>query len=102
MVASHWWVQYIDITADLSLALPPPPPPPPPCRFPNQYCAATPALQYSDDKLNWKTKWRLECAAACPNNATAAEAQAPSSWTLSPKDPGSVAPPGAQPQQHGK
>lgn len=70
-------------------------------QFPNQYCAATPALQYSDDMLQWKTKWRLDCAAACPNNATAAQAQDSSSWTLSPKDPGSVAPPGPPELQNG-
>lgn len=70
-------------------------------QFPNQYCAATPALQYSDDKVTWQTKWRLDCAAACPNNATATQAQDPSSWTLSPKDPGSVAPPGPPHMQNG-
>ena len=30
-------------------------------QFPNQYCAATPALQYSDDKSGWQTKFRLQC-----------------------------------------
>jgi hypothetical protein len=70
-------------------------------QFPNQYCAATPALQYSDDQLTWETKWRLDCAAACPNNATAAQAQDPSSWTLSPKDPGSVAPSAPPQMQNG-
>ena len=63
-------------------------------QFPNQYCAATPALQFSDDKTVWTTTWRLECGGACPNNATAAQSQDPSSWTLSPTTPGSVAPPG--------
>jgi hypothetical protein len=70
-------------------------------QFPNQYCAATPALQYSDDELSWHTKWRLNSAGACPNNATAAQAQDPSSWTLSPKDPSSVAPPGPPQLQEG-
>ena len=58
-------------------------------QFPNQYCAATPALQYSDDKTTWVTKFRLQCASECPNNATAAEPE--KGWVLSPGN-GTVAP----------
>lgn len=58
-------------------------------RFPNQYCAATPSLQYSDDKTTWTTKLQLDCSAECPNNATGSEPQ--KGWTVSP-GPGTVAP----------
>jgi hypothetical protein len=59
-------------------------------QFPNQYCVATPALQYSDDKVTWQTKFRLQCASECPNNATGTEPQM--GWVLSPGK-GTVAPP---------
>jgi hypothetical protein len=58
-------------------------------QFPNQYCAATPALQHSDDKVNWQTKFRLQCSSECPNNATGAELE--KGWVLSPGK-GTVAP----------
>lgn len=59
-------------------------------QFPNQYCAATPSLQYSDNLKIWTSKIRLECGAECPNNASGTEPQ--SGWTISP-GPGTVAPP---------
>ena len=59
-------------------------------QFPNQYCAATPSLQYSDDQLVWITKVRMECGSECPNNATGSEPQ--EGWVQSP-GPGTVAPP---------
>ena len=61
-------------------------------QFPNAYCAATPAVQYSDDRVHWTTKWRMECGSQCPNNATASEPN--QGWVLSPgKDGAAVAPP---------
>ena len=59
-------------------------------QFPNQYCAATPSLQYSDDRLQWTTKLRLQCSSECPNNATGTQPQR--GWIQSP-GPGTVAPP---------
>ena len=59
-------------------------------QFPNQYCAATPSLQYSDDKVAWVTKIRMQCSSECPNNATGAEPH--KGWVQSPQ-PGTVAPP---------
>lgn len=63
-------------------------------QFPQQYCAATPSLQYSDDQITWVTKVRLLCTSECPNNATASEPQ--SGWIQSP-GPGTVAPPSPPP-----
>ena len=57
-------------------------------------CAQTPSLQWSDDKATWTTKIRLECEAACPNNATGSEPE--KGWTVAP-GPGTVAPPGTPP-----
>ena len=61
-------------------------------QFPNQYCAATPSLQFSDDRVTWRTKVRMQCSSECPNNATTAEPE--KGWVLSPGH-GTVAPPGA-------
>eukprot|EP00040_Diaphanoeca_grandis_P001923 m.20086 g.20086 ORF g.20086 m.20086 type:complete len:1168 (+) comp12740_c0_seq1:136-3639(+) len=59
-------------------------------QFPNQYCASTPSLQYSDDKQTWTTKIKMLCDSQCPNNATGAEPDR--GWVESP-GPGTVAPP---------
>ena len=59
-------------------------------QFPNQYCAATPSLEYSDNKVDWITKFRMNCATECPNNASGVEPE--KGWIESP-GPGTVAPP---------
>ena len=60
-------------------------------QFPNQYCAATPALQFADDLLGpWVTYLRMQCSSECPNNATGQ--QPAKGWVQSP-GPGTVAPP---------
>eukprot|EP00039_Didymoeca_costata_P021245 m.343908 g.343908 ORF g.343908 m.343908 type:complete len:1136 (-) comp23516_c0_seq1:322-3729(-) len=56
-------------------------------QFPQQYCAATPSLQYSDNGNVWVTKLRLQCDSECPNNAT----EPTKGWITSP-GPGTVAP----------